>query len=181
MRYVSLLLAFVAACSGGGSSAPPTPPDLNPAPAPAGAASVDMDGYWTITDSTLAAGSSPGAQSMPVGTVLRFFEDRLYSIQVPGGSEVQIALGTIEGQTGFPVDYYENEGDTTAIDFGFGWDRLRVPGGGGQYADYYFYGIRVAPVGETLLIGYEGEERQPFLGQPRTEWAAALILARVPD
>lgn len=182
---IAFVLAVLAACGGGGNDAPPPEPPVNPNPAPATepVATIDMAGSWRVQSANVIAGNAPSPEPLTVNAII--------FVQSAGGlncfaSSITTLLGTsslsqqsVEATTGFPLDWYQNVGDGSFLDYGYGWDRLRVAGGGGgQFLDYVQYGVRVIAVSQDILVGYEAEWTQDFLGQPRFEWLAQVVLSR---
>lgn len=136
-----------------------------------------MDGVWLVIATTVTGGTAANPTPIPVGQIVVIQN----GVAVAVGTQTQarsLARGDIETTLGFTLDWYSNAAGGSLGDFGYGWDRLRVAGGGGAFWDYGQYGFRVAPVDNDLLVGYEAEIRQDFLGEPRTDWTASHLLTR---
>ena len=176
------LVAFALAtalisCSGHSGSN--TPQDPNPAPAPGAAlgVAIDMNGIWAVTGTTITSSDALSPTPVAVGQLVLIQGGKAVAIGTAAAA-ASLQRSDIETSIGFPLDWYANATSPATGDFGYGWDRLRVAGGGGQFSDYVQYGFRVAAVSSDQLVGYEAEVRQDFLGAARTEWVAWHLLAR---
>lgn len=186
---VSLVLALAACGGGGGGSSailpPPDPPPMeNPAPAPPRGEPIDLAGVWRLVESNMIEGFG---ESSPLGTLLDIapagegFEVRHVLVPMSGTNVlIPVSRQAIELSVGFAVDWYENEGDGTFFDYGYGWDRLTVPGGGLAMHDFVQYGLRLAPTSPTVLVGYEAEWTESVPGNERFKWLAEVRLMRTP-
>lgn len=187
MRIAPLfvLVLFTACGGGGGGSAPPIDPaEANPAPEPPDPyAPVDIAGLWVVAQTTPFSEIAGDIVPLPVGTRLDIFSNPalgLVNVISPENVVQVTQREPLEDGLGFPVDWYINEVGPGYLDFGVGWDRLRIAGGGGQFADYYQHGIRLVALGPNSLFAFEALERQTFLGQPRHEWLVSHVLTREP-
>jgi len=177
----SLLGICATACGGGGGGGggQQGTPHGNPAPSPPSSSlAINMNGRWRVTLTQLVEVDDPSPSPLPEGV----------EIVVQGGVAVAVTSGTAsvsldraeyENRFGFTLDWYSNQGTGTAFEFGYGWDRLRVPGGGGAFRDFHQYGMRLAAVSDNALIGYEAAQQQDFLNAPRTSWVAWHVFTRV--
>lgn len=181
MRLLALSL-LLAACSGGGgssSSAPtPTAGNPNPAPGPQPVHETDMRGAWRVVSNQLIQGTPGLTGPLPVDSVAVMDFAAIVSASIPGAPDPVLDRVGLENALGFPVAWHQNHYDGSTAEFGYGWDRLRVPGGGGAAPDYLQYGIRLIALNDNMLAGYEAEHRQDFLGQPRTMWISSILLVR---
>jgi hypothetical protein len=180
--WLTLLSCVLAACSGGGGGASAPPANPNPAPPTTPLGSINMVGTWTVVSRTITSTNTTETGALDVGAqVLVSAAPGGYfvlGVEIPNVGQAPILQADIEAVTGFPLDWYQNAGDGSLLDFGYGWDRLRVAGGGGSMRDYVQYGVRIVAIGQNLMAGYEAELTQDFLGQPRFEWVAEITLTR---
>lgn len=180
MRSLSLFaLSLLVACSGGGGGGPaPAPVNPNPAPATMPLTSIDMTGAWQVTVRNIVSANTTETNGLQIGAVAEVLPTGTGFMVNATEPPAAIHRQDIEAAIGFSLDWYQNNGDGSFLDFGYGWDRLRVAGGGGAVRDYVQYGVRVVALAPDLLTGYEAEWTQDFLGQPRFEWLAQVILHR---
>jgi hypothetical protein len=189
MRSLCLVLAL-AACGGGGGGGNKTavmPEDRNPAPDidPLLAQPISLAGVWEVAQVVLLSGDDPEPYPMEVGTRVIVQGEgggRYTAFASQNGAKMfTLERQPLEQELGFPFDWYENDGDGLTFDYGYGWDRLRELGGGGAFPDYVQYGVQMAAASSQVLTGYESEVHQAFLGEPRYEWVAQVMLVRVPQ
>lgn len=174
-----LTLFVVSACGGGGGGAPAAQASPNPAPELQPTTTIDMTGTWRVTNREIVEANTTETNGLNLDSYVQFAGGQVVQADVPGVGPVPVWRSTLEAATGFALDWYENAGDGSSADFGYGWDRLRVAGGGGAFRDYVQYGIRLVAVSPNLMVGYEAEVTQDYLGQPRFDYLASLILSRV--
>ncbi|MBL8301253.1 MAG: hypothetical protein JNM26_00605 [Ideonella sp.] len=176
-----LLLASCGGGGGGGAAPPPVQPDpdkLNPAPTSAVTTVIDMTGTWRVTDRDVVEANTTETNGLDIDSLVTVGFGQAVDVDVPGIGSVALGRSEVEALTGFPLDWYQNSADGSRFDYGYGWDRLRVAGGGGAMRDFVQYGIRIVALSPNLMFGYEAEVTQDFLGQPRFNYVATLLLAR---
>lgn len=178
-KQTLILLALAACGGGGGGGAPQVQAAPNPAPEIQPTTTINMTGTWRVTDRQIVETNTTETNGLNVDTFVQVEGNQVVQADVPGSGPAPVWQSTLEAAIGFSLDWYENTGDGSSLDFGYGWDRLRVAGGGGAFRDYVQYGVRVAAIAPNLMVGYEVEITQDFLGQPRFEYLASLILSRV--
>ena len=171
-RSIVLSLSiFAASCGGGGGGAP-----ANPAETPVATTSVDLDGFWQCTESTLVGSDTVDVHPFEVGEVIQVFDGRLIGDVTNQQSYLR---ADIEFELGFLLGWYANSSDGRALDFGSGYDMIGRPEVPSWAFDYLNYGLRLAAVGPDELVGFESAIEQWDSQTSRTQWTYALRFVRV--
>ena len=178
MRTVSVAAALAlsfAACSGSRHV------DPNPAPSLASNATIDMAGQWVVTARALVNTNTSDTDALRVGSVVEIGRLGggyvLTAVQLDSTTNAPAYQNDIEDGTGFALSWYQNAGDGASMSFGYGWDRLAT--GAGALPDFLAYGVRVVPVNENALVGFEARRVQEA-GGSRFEWVVQIQFARAP-
>ena len=180
-RLAFAALLALAACGGGGGGGggpPPSTPTLNPNPAPEPdpVATIDMAGSWRLDAGTFVSGTP---DPLPLGTILFVENNQVRFVLLPGNVLLPTLQEEIVDDLGFGLDWYQNFGDGSFLDYGYGWDLLNFPVVTLSHPDYLQYGLRLIATNSDTLTGFEARWTQDDLGTPRTEWVAALTFTRM--